>query len=206
MEYLVFLGICIAITFSPGPATFTAIKNGASYGLKYSIIGICGNEVALMLMAAISVAGLGAVIMASTVLFTILKTLGGLYLAYLGVKMIMSNPSTLTEEKTQLKTKINGVSLFAESFLVGISNPKAMAFLIAFFPQFIDPTQPVLWQFAVLGLTFMACSFSALVIYAIAATQLSAYLKQALILKWFNRVTGGIFIGFGVSLIASRQA
>ena len=206
MEYLVFLGICIAITFSPGPATFTAIKNGASYGLKYSIIGICGNEVALMLMAAISVAGLGAVIMASTVLFTILKTLGGLYLAYLGVKMIMSNPSTLTEEKNELKTKINGVSLFAESFLVGISNPKAMAFLIAFFPQFIDPTQPVLWQFAVLGLTFMACSFSALVIYAIAATQLSAYLKQALILKWFNRVTGGIFIGFGVSLIASRQA
>ena len=206
MEYLVFLGICIAITFSPGPATFTAIKNGASYGLKYSIIGICGNEVALMLMAAISVAGLGAVIMASTILFTILKTLGGLYLAYLGVKMIMSNPSTLTEEKTQLKTKINGVSLFAESFLVGISNPKAMAFLIAFFPQFIDPTQPVLWQFAVLGLTFMACSFSALVIYAIAATQLSAYLKQAFILKWFNRVTGGIFIGFGVSLIASRQA
>ena len=206
MEYLVFLGICIAITFSPGPATFTAIKNGASYGLKYSIIGICGNEVALMLMAAISVAGLGAVIMASTILFTILKTLGGLYLAYLGVKMIMSNPSTLTEEKTELKTKINGVSLFVESFLVGISNPKAMAFLIAFFPQFIDPTQPVLWQFAVLGLTFMACSFSALVIYAIAATQLSAYLKQALILKWFNRVTGGIFIGFGVSLIASRQA
>jgi len=206
VEYLVFLGICIAITFSPGPATFTAIKNGASYGLKYSIIGICGNEVALMLMAAISVAGLGAVIMASTILFTILKTLGGLYLAYLGVKMLMSNPSTLTEEKTELKTKINGVSLFVESFLVGISNPKAMAFLIAFFPQFIDPTQPVLWQFAVLGLTFMACSFSALVIYAIAATQLSAYLKQALILKWFNRVTGGIFIGFGVSLIASRQA
>ena len=206
MEYLVFLGICIAITFSPGPATFTAIKNGASYGLKYSIIGICGNEVALMLMAAISVAGLGAVIMASTILFTILKTLGGLYLAYLGVKMIMSNPSTLTEEKTQLKTRINGISLFVESFLVGISNPKAMAFLIAFFPQFIDPTQPVLWQFAVLGLTFMACSFSALVIYAIAATRLSAYLKQALILKWFNRVTGGIFIGFGVSLIASRQA
>ena len=206
MEYLVFLGICIAITFSPGPATFTAIKNGASYGLKYSIIGICGNEVALMLMAAISVAGLGAVIMASTILFTILKTLGGLYLAYLGVKMIMSNPSTLTEEKNELKTKINGVSLFVESFLVGISNPKAMAFLIAFFPQFIDPTQPVLWQFAVLGLTFMVCSFSALVIYAIAATQLSAYLKQALILKWFNRVTGGIFIGFGVSLIASRQA
>jgi len=156
VEYLVFLGICIAITFSPGPATFTAIKNGASYGLKYSIIGICGNEVALMLMAAISVAGLGAVIMASTILFTILKTLGGLYLAYLGVKMIMSNPSTLTEEKTELKTKINGVSLFVESFLVGISNPKAMAFLIAFFPQFIDPTQPVLWQFAVLGLTFMA--------------------------------------------------
>ena len=206
MEYLVFLGICIAITFSPGPSTFTAIKNGASYGLKYSIIGICGNEVALMLMAAISVAGLGAVIMASTALFTILKTLGGLYLAYLGLKMIMSNPSTLTEEKTELKTKINGVSLFVESFLVGISNPKAMAFLIAFFPQFIDPTQPVLWQFAVLGLTFMACSFSALVIYAIAATQLSAYLKQAFILKWFNRVTGGIFIGFGVSLIASRQA
>ena len=206
MEYLIFLSICIAITFSPGPATFTAIKNGASYGLKYSVIGICGNEVALMLMAAISVAGLGAVIMASTILFTILKTLGGLYLAYLGVKMIMSNPSTLADEKNQVKTEVNGFSLFIESFMVGISNPKAMAFLIAFFPQFIDPNQPVLWQFAVLGLTFMACSFSALVIYAIAATQLSAYLKKASILRWFNRITGGIFIGFGASLIASRQA
>ena len=206
MEYLIFLGICIAITFSPGPATFTAIKNGATYGLKYSIIGICGNEVALILMATISVAGLGAVIMASTVLFATLKTIGGLYLAYLGLKMIISSPNTSACEKAEVKTEINGLSLFVESFLVGISNPKAMAFLVAFFPQFIDPTQPVLWQFAVLGLTFIACSFSALLIYAIAATQLSAYLKKASVLRWFNRITGGIFIGFGVSLLASRQA
>lgn len=204
MDYLIFLGVCIVVTFSPGPAVFTAIKNGATHGLKASIIGICGNEAALILMAAISVAGLGAVILASTFLFTILKVVGGLYLAYLGVKIILSRPSTLADAKANATSGISGFALFRESFLVGVSNPKAIAFLLAFFPQFIDPTQPVFWQFVVLGLTFMACSFSALVMYAVAAEGLSRFLKDASILKWFNRITGGVFIGFGASLIASR--
>ncbi|ASA57806.1 LysE family translocator [Vibrio gazogenes] len=97
MGYFIYLGICIVATASPGPAIFLSIKNGAKYGLSKALIGVVGNVAAMLTLASVSAVGLGAVILASPLLYTAIKVIGGLYLIYLGVKAWCSKPLSHTE-------------------------------------------------------------------------------------------------------------
>lgn len=100
---------------------------------------------------------------------------------------------------------LDGVSrykLLGEAYIVGVTNPKAVIFYMALFPQFIAFEHSFAKQFVLLTLTFAFLSFVALSMYAIAAN----ILMKEKVSKAFNRATGGIFIGFGLSLITSNKA
>lgn len=206
MDYLIFLGICIVATASPGPAVFLSIKNGATYGLSNALIGVAGNVVAMLTLASASAAGLGAIILAYPSLYTAIKIIGGLYLIYLGIKVWCSKP-TSPEKSTEvlITLKPSRTKLFSASYFVGISNPKAIAFYTALFPQFINLDEPVFLQFALLASTFALCSFIFLTGYAVLAFKLRKYLEKEKTLAWFNRITGGVFVGFGAALVYSDQ-
>lgn len=206
MNYLIFLSICIVATASLGPAVFLAIKNGAKYGFKKALIGVAGNVFAMLTLASVSAAGLGAIILASTSLYTAIKIIGGLYLIYLGIKAW--NSSSVSHSETTENFSIfapRKSKLFSESYFVGISNPKAIAFYTALFPQFINLGEPVFSQFALLAGTFALCSFLFLMLYVLLASKLRSHLEKEKTLNWFNRITGGVFIGFGVALVSSNQ-
>ncbi|WP_428239542.1 LysE family translocator [Gynuella sp.] len=206
MDYFIYLGICIVATASPGPAIFLSIKNGAKYGFARAIIGVVGNVVAMLTLASVSAVGLGAVILASPFLYTGIKVIGGLYLIYLGIKAWCSKPifHAKNAEKLAFSTP-SRLKVFSESYVVGISNPKAIAFYTALFPQFINLDQPVFLQFALLAGTFAICSFSFLTIYVVLASKLRNHLEKRKTLAWFNRITGGVFIGFGTALVSSNH-
>ncbi|SHE59272.1 LysE family translocator [Vibrio gazogenes] len=207
MDYFIYLGICIVATASPGPAIFLSIKNGAKYGFSKALIGVVGNVVAMLTLASVSAVGLGAVILASPLLYTAIKVIGGLYLIYLGVKAWCSKPLSHTEHTEKLViTAPSRLKIFSESYLVGISNPKAIAFYTALFPQFINLDQPVFSQFALLAGTFAVCSFLFLATYVVLASKLRKYLERKKTLVWFNRITGGVFVGFGAALVSSNHA
>ena len=142
--YLLFLSICVATAASPGPAVFLAIKNGLMHGFKHAVFAIMGNSTALFLMLSISAAGLGALILASTSLFNLLKIAGGLYLLYLGIKLLRSKPIKIALNQSQSNETVPLLSLYREAFLVSSTNPKAIAFCTALFPQFIDPSQAMI--------------------------------------------------------------
>lgn len=204
MDYLLFFTICVVATFSPGPAVLLAIKNSASYGVGKSIAGILGNVTAMVTMASLSALGLSAILAASESLFVVVKIVGGVYLVYLGIKTWVST----LPDKVSLDSAYQKKShkyLFIEAYLVGITNPKALVFYSALFPQFIDMENSITQQFTMLTLTFALLSFTALLTYAVIASRLSGWLKRENIRKAFNKVTGGIFVGFGVSLIASNK-
>lgn len=155
----------------------------------------------MLILASISAAGVGAIILSSTLLFSILKVIGCLYLAYIGVAMWRKPPaddallcSTKNKEKTVLL-------LFREGFIVGISNPKAITFFTALFPQFIDPARAVVPQFLVLIFTIEGISFLVLSTYAIIASIASSFFAANKIMMLFNRFCGAALIGFGVALI-----
>lgn len=204
--YLLFLSICIATAASPGPAVFLAIKNGLTHGFKRTVFAVMGNLTALFIMMSISAAGLGAIILASASLFNLLKIAGGLYLLYLGIKLLRSKPIKIELDKAKPSETAPLGSLYREAFLVSMTNPKAIAFCTALFPQFIDPHQAMVSQFLVLAGTFGACSLFFLSLYAALTAKLRPQLAKEVVLRWFNRLTGIAFMGFGIGLLAGVRA
>lgn len=205
MHYFLFLSICVATVASPGPAVFLAIKNGLTHGFKRTVFAILGNLTALFIMMSVSVAGLGAIILASTTLFNLLKIVGGLYLIYLGFKLLHSKPMKIELGQSEANKVVPLLHLYQEAFLVSITNPKAIAFCTALFPQFIDQNKPIVGQFLVLAGTFGSCSFVFLCVYAALASKLRPQLAKEAVLHWFNRLTGVVFMGFGLGLLAGVQ-
>lgn len=206
MDYLVFVAICIAATASPGPAVFLAIKNGAQQGLKPALVGILGNISAIFTLAVASTAGLGAIIMASATLFSMVKILGGLYLIYLGIKAWRAKPTDMGHDLPTFSQSETKWKLYKQAYLVGISNPKTIAFYTALFPQFIDTQAAIVPQFALLTGTFMLLSFGFLAVYAALASQLRGQLAKENVRQWFNRVTGGLFVGIGLMMASTQRS
>ncbi|MCE0492934.1 LysE family translocator [Vibrio salinus] len=209
MDYALFLVTCLAATFTPGPAVLLAVKNSTHYGVRKAMVGIVGNMAAMMTLAGLSAAGLSALLMASDTLFTVLKLIGGGYLFYIGIKTWSAKPNRSGFRNDSPKLKGRGMTnrkLFTEAYLTGVSNPKALLFYSALFPQFMDVNHPVFEQFSLLVLIFSVCSFSALLIYAVVAEHLVNSLSDGSVGRIFNRITGGTFMAFGGVLILSNRS
>ena len=191
---------------SPGPAILLAISNGVSLGLRAVIISAIGNMIGLFILSTVSMFGLGLILQTSALLFTLLKVLGATYLIYLGVKKFRSNDIFFVDSDTQIPfEKIDYFKKFKEAFIIAVTNPKAILFFVAFFPIFLDINSPPLSQFIIMTLTFMGISFASLVTYGYIAKSARHWFKNTSVVKIFHRVTGGIFIGFGVALLQVKS-
>ncbi|CAK2087556.1 homoserine/homoserine lactone efflux protein [Vibrio crassostreae] len=204
MDYLLFFTICVVATFTPGPAVLLTVKNSAVYGVERAISGILGNIAAMITMAGLSATGLGVLLLASESLFLFIKMVGGIYLVFLGIKTWRANKRTFKNYESQASAN-NRKMLFREAYLVGVTNPKAIVFYSALFPQFIEVQHSIIPQFILLTLTFTSSSFLALLTYALVTKKLKFWLIKEKVRATFNKVTGGIFIGLGLSLIISNK-
>ena len=200
-DYLAYIILAITITAIPGPAVILTIKNSLQYGYKKSMINIFANFVAMIILASISAIGLGAIILSSPTLFYTLKILGCIYLVYLGFKIWTAPYKQEKTKNSLIKNGKNSIYIFKEGFFIGVSNPKAIAFFTALFPQFIDPTRNYFMQFVTLILTIEGISFIILFIYALIAFKLARFFTKEKYIKIFNKITGGAFIGFGAALL-----
>lgn len=198
-DYFLYIILALSITAMPGPAVILTIKNSIKYGYKVAVANIFGNFVAMVILATLCAIGLGAVILASPNLFYALKFLGCFYLIYLGIKAYRATFQKPHVGITTTKKEI--FTVFKEGFMVGISNPKAIAFFTALFPQFIDPTRSFIPQFLTLILTIEAISCIVLITYAFFAHKASPYLAQKKPMLIFNKLSATAFVGFGLALI-----
>ncbi len=160
----------------------------------------------MVILATLSAVGLGAVLLSSATLFTALKLLGGLYLVYLGIMAWKAPPMAGGSPQGAVLQREHKsfVALFREGFGVGISNPKAIAFFAALFPQFIDPLRAYTPQFLTLILTIEGVSFIVLTSYALLASYLAPFLSNDRAMGYFNKLTGAAFIAFGVALVCDE--
>jgi threonine/homoserine/homoserine lactone efflux protein len=196
-----FITIC-----SPGPAVLLAITNSVSSGMKSVIASSLGNITGLLILSSISILGLGVVIQTSAILFMTLKLMGAAYLIYLGVKKFRSNESFLVDYDIDHKpAKADYEKKFKESFFVAITNPKAVLFFVAFFPLFMDSSRPALAQFMAMTATFMGISFSTLMVYGLLAHSARRYFRNQSTVKLFHKITGGVFVGFGLALLQVKN-
>ena len=90
--------------------------------------------------------------------------------------------------------------------LVGLANPKSLSFFAAFFPQFIDPTQSMVTQYAVFAVTFIVLESSWLLLYSFLGLRSSQWLQQGGRARLFNKLTGGVFVGAGLLLSTTSRA
>ena len=202
----IFVVMTFVVSATPGPNMLLVMSHGARFGLRAAVMTMAGCMTALLCMMSISAAGLGALLHSFPAVFDALRYLGAAYLAYLGYKLWMAGlPSSATEGASlQGAPERSGGSYYRQGLAVAASNPKAIVFSAAFFPQFIQAEWPALPQFAILLITFTVIEVSWYLIYALSGQKLSQYLQQAHVLKNFNRVTGGVFVGFAALMAASR--
>jgi threonine/homoserine/homoserine lactone efflux protein len=151
----------------------------------------------------LSMVGLGTLLAASETFFTVLKWLGAAYLAYLGITSLLSKQSSLAVPDSP-EPKLNARAFFVRGVLVGASNPKALLFFGALFPQFIDPAAPQLPQFLLLGVTFVFFELLWLTTYAFTAARARHWLQEPRRAVHFNRLTGAVFL-VAAGLLASTK-
>ncbi|MCP3900247.1 MAG: LysE family translocator [Desulfobacteraceae bacterium] len=155
-SWLIYLVLVLIATATPGPAVLFIVTNSTLHGWKKAIFAAFGNIAGLFLLGLVAVTGLGAILQASEILFTIVKYAGAAYLIYLGVKLIFHKNSDFSEMQDQLIPKgISSKKIFFQAFGVALSNPKAIVFLTALFPQFIDINGSLISQFSMLIIVLM---------------------------------------------------
>lgn len=191
---------------SPGPAVFLALANGIGGDLRAVILSSLGNMLGLFLLSAISIIGLGALILTSSTLFLMVKIVGATYLMYLGLKQFKTSKAFSDPTKTTIdQTKRTGISFFTEGFVLAATNPKPILFFIAIFPQFLNIKVSLVPQFFALTIIFMSISFLSLFSYGYLAKSAKNLFSNKVGMKWFHRVTGGLFIGMGIGLLQLKN-
>ena len=203
-HWLLYVLAVLVLTATPGPSVLMCISTSVNLGALKAVVTSLGSTTAIVGIMVLSALGLGAALAASELLFNVLKWLGAAYLAYLGVVSLLSKTSEIAVSG-EVKPA-NTRRLFAQGFLVGASNPKALLFFGALFPQFIVPSEPQLPQFVVLGVTFVFFELLWLGIYALTAAKAKQWLQKPRRARLFNRATGIVFLLAAGLLASSKRA
>jgi threonine/homoserine/homoserine lactone efflux protein len=194
----------------PGPNMLLIMSHGAQYGMRRTSATMGGCLSALVLMLSVSAAGLGVFLQAWPATFNALRLIGAAYLVYLGIKAWGAPVADVDAEAQAAESPVaaparRAGALYRNGFLVASSNPKAILFAAALLPQFIDATRPTLPQFGILVATFAVIEVSWYLVYAGFGTRIGVTLKSRRVAKAFNRLTGGVFVGFGAMMAFIRQ-
>ena len=203
-SWLLFSSIALVATITPGPAVFLVATHSISYSPARAVFTILGNISGLFIMSLLSVLGLGAIVLCSTTTFVLIKSIGACYLIYLGIKLWKGGFVRVSvADNTNSLKKDGNLKLYFQGLMVALSNPKAIAFTTALFPQFIDHSTPLIPQFAILVTTFMFYSFICLFFYAKMSAGAKNRAHNTRLEKIISRVFGTLFICSGIGLGAS---
>ncbi|WP_439587787.1 LysE family translocator [Hydrogenophaga sp.] len=201
---LIFALVSLVGIATPGPTVLLALSNGSRYGVRASLPGMAGAVVSDFVLIAAVALGLGALLAASEFAFSVVKWVGVAYLAYLGVRMLMSTGTLAVPGDDPGALPPSGRSIFMRSFFVAVSNPKGYLMFTAFLPQFIVPTEPQFAQYATLAITFAVIDFMVMLVYAVAGVQALRVLKANGVL-WLDRCCGGVLLALAGSLALYRR-
>jgi threonine/homoserine/homoserine lactone efflux protein len=154
---------------------------------------------------ALSLLGLGALLAASAFWFMVVKWAGGLYLIYLGIKLLRAGISPT--ELAAPESPGSRWRVFANTYLVTALNPKGIVFFVAFLPQFVDPAADVTRQLWVLAITFVAMAIVNATLYAVFASSARKLLASPKAQQRFHLTGGSLLSVAGIwALLAKRSA
>jgi homoserine/homoserine lactone efflux protein len=196
------LAATVAIAI-PGPTVLLALANGSRYGVRRSIFGMLGAVASdIVLVVAVGL-GLGALLLASELVFNVVKWIGVAYLVFLGMRMLIARGALLHGDP-EADPRGTRLAVFRRSFLVAVTNPKGYLFVGALMPQFIVASEPQLPQYLLIGVVFCAIDFTIMLGYALLGSQAIRLLKRRGAV-WIERTCGAILLGLAAWLAAARR-
>ena len=199
--YVVAAGL---LTLTPGLDTALILRTAAAEGPKRAALAQLGINIGCLVWGAAVALGLGALLEASQLAFTILKWAGAAYLVWLGLTLIL-RPRDRFEVAAGVPAGGSDFTWMRRGLFTNLLNPKIGVFYISFLPQFLpDGVQagPFIFLLAVIHVLIGTCWSGCL----IAATQpIATALKRPAVVRWLDRATGGVFLGFGVRLALERR-
>ncbi|BAU77172.1 homoserine/homoserine lactone efflux protein [Metapseudomonas furukawaii] len=202
--WLAFLVACWVISLSPGAGAIASMSSGLQYGFWRGYWNALGLQLGLALQIAIVAAGVGAILAASALAFSLIKWFGVGYLVYLAVKQWRALPSDLaTDDATRPIGR--PLSLVLRGFLVNFSNPKAIVFMLAVLPQFIDPHAPLVKQYLVMGVTMITVDLIVMAGYTGLAARVLRLLRTPGQQRLMNRSFAALFVGAAALLATVRR-
>lgn len=198
----------IAIILLPGPNSLYCLSVAAAHGIGKGYRAIAGIFVGDGILILVTVFGAGSLLKLYPSLFNAIKLIGGLYLMYLGVKLLIgayhtfSQRMILAQATPKLTIPATHQNYFYRAMLLSLTNPKAILFFLSFFVQFVDPSyEHPLLSFLLLAVILQCISFAYLSVLAFAGQGLARrFNRHPLLIVLSMSLVGLLFIGFAIKL------
>ncbi len=202
--WLAFVAASTALLLIPGPTVLLVLSYALSKGRSVAVASATGVALGDLIAMTASLLGLGALVLASATLFSVLKWIGAVYLVWLGIKLLRSAPS---EGMATIETgrDVTAKGVFTHAAAVTALNPKSIAFFIAFVPQFLRPADPLGPQFAILIITFVGLAWINALAYALLADRLRQMIARPGVITALTRFGGVALIGMGMATAILRR-
>ncbi len=188
----------------PGPTVLLVVSYALGHGRRAAWGSVAGVALGDFTAMTCSMLGIGALLAASADLFTALKWIGAAYLVYLGIKLWRAPVSSRMEAGAEPETRAGRILL--HTYAVTALNPKSIVFFVAFLPQFLDSSLPVVPQIVIFETTFLVLATLNALSYAVMAAVARRTIRKPAVQRAVNRVGGGLLVGAGVAAAAWRRA
>lgn len=206
-QWLTFAAASAVLLAIPGPTILLVISYALGHGRKAAGATVGGVALGDFTAMTASMLGLGALLATSATLFTMLKWIGAAYLIYLGVKLWRA-PVSIGDASLDAETqpKERPLRIFLHTYIVTALNPKSIIFFVAFLPQFLITTQPILPQMIIFEATFLVLAILNAAFYALMASMARKSIRKPGVQRAVNRVGGSLMIGAGALAASWKRA
>lgn len=203
--FLTFYAALLAIQLSPGPDMLLVIGRGVGQGRRTALMSAVGMTLAAGFVQVLLLAlGIASLVQASPFAFEMLRWGGAAYLIWLGIRLLVG--SGRHSRNAAVARSISDATALRQGMINNLTNPKALAFLFAFLPQFVDPAGdwPVAIQLLMLGIVTKLSNFAILSVVALGAGTFGRWLaRRPALIAWQERFAGLVMVGLGVRLALS---
>ena len=223
----VFIVTALMFAMLPGPDFALIVRTALIYGKRHALFSSLGIAAGFSVHTTLGVLGLSAIIAHSPLLFNLVTWAGAAYLAWLGIQALRARPgkpdkTASSEEQGRMGTEkpsFSPAKAFRQGFLTNILNPKVILYFLTFFPQFVvhDAEMSVTAQLFVLGVSCCLVQLFVLgvscclvtggwfIFLSLMLSRVRRYFESETFRRWLERITGVIFLGFSVKLLASSS-
>ena len=193
------------ISLSPGAGAIASMSSGLQYGFLRGYWNAIGLQLGLAMQIAVVAGGLGAILAASSTAFYAIKWFGVAYLVYLAIKQWRALPLDMTDDAA-VRPIGKPMAMMFRGFLVNASNPKALVFMLAVLPQFVNPQAPLLAQYLIIGATMISVDMIVMAGYTGLASKVLRLLRTPKQQNRVNRTFAGLFVGAAGFLASLHRA